>query len=200
MLGEVDLLTLPAERLPTVRGRRIALVPQGAMSALNPVLRVGDQVAESVYVHTGASRPEARERAAELLDSVGLGRQHLLSYPHELSGGMRQRAVLAMALAQQADVLLLDEPTVHLDPVHQRDTLARLGRIARGGDKVCIAVLHDLNLAAALCDRVVVIDGGRIVADDAPGAVLTQDLVDRVFGTGLRVLSDRVPPAIVPLS
>lgn len=95
---------------------------------------------------------------------------------------------------------VLDEPTVHLDPVHQRAMLVRLGRIAREQGRVCIAVLHDLNLASALCDRVVVIGGGRIVADGTPRAVLTQHAIDRVFGPGLHVLADRDPPAVVPVA
>lgn len=160
MLGEVDLLTLPAERLPTVRGRRIALVPQGAMSALNPVLRVGDQVAESVYVHTGASRPEARERAAELLDSVGLGRQHLLSYPHELSGGMRQRAVIAMALTPRPEVVVADEPTTGLDVVVQAQVLRLLKGLQEELGLTLVLASHDLRVVLRVCDRVTVMYAG----------------------------------------
>jgi iron complex transport system ATP-binding protein len=102
-----------------------------------------------------------------------------------------------MALAQDADVLLLDEPTVHLDPAHQRATLARLRELARGRGLAVAAVLHDLNLAA-LCDRVVGIADGRVAADGPPHEVVRQGTVDAIFGPGLRVLDALIPPAVVP--
>lgn len=182
------------------RARRIAVVPQ--TFAIPFAFTVREIVALGRTAYVGPfGRLSLHDRAAidrALADAEGAA---LADRPFaELSGGERQRAVLAMALAQEADVLLLDEPTVHLDPVHQRAMLARLGRIAREGVKICVAVLHDLNLAAALCDRIVVVDQGRIVADGTPTAVLTQSLIDRVFGPGLHVIADRVPPAVIPLS
>jgi ABC-type hemin transport system ATPase subunit len=95
-------------------------------------------------------------------------------------------------------VLLLDEPTVHLDPAHQRATLALVRDLARRNGIAAAAVLHDLNLASAMAERIVIVDGGRIAADGPPAAVLTQRTIERIFGSGLQVLEDRVPPAVLP--
>ncbi len=103
-----------------------------------------------------------------------------------------------MALAQETEVLLLDEPTVHLDPGHQRATLALARDLARSKGIAIAAVLHDLNLASAMADRIIIVDAGRIVADGPPGSVLTQRTVEGVFGPGLHVLEDRNPPAVLP--
>lgn len=180
------------------RARRIAVVPQTFATPFAFTVREIVALGRTAYVGPfGGLSPDDRRAIDGALAAAECAA--LVDRPFaELSGGERQRAVLAMALAQEADVLLLDEPTVHLDPGHQRDTLARLGRIAREQGQVCLAVLHDLNLAAALCDRVVIIDAGRIVADGPPEAVLTQRTVERVFGPGLRVLEDQIPPAILP--
>lgn len=199
--GEVLLDGAPVAGLdPRARARRIAVVPQTFGTPFAFTVREIVALGRTAYVGPfGGLSPEDRraiEAALAEAECTALAERRFA----ELSGGERQRAVLAMALAQQSDVLLLDEPTVHLDPVHQRATLARLGRIARDAGKVCVAVLHDLNLAAALCDRVVVLDAGRIVADGSPRAVLTQQAIDRTFGPGLHVIADRDPPAIVPLS
>ena len=199
--GEVLLDGAPVARLAARdRGRRIAVVPQAFGTPFAFSVREIVALGRTAYVGAfGGLSPEDRRAIDAGMTEAGCA--DLAERPFaELSGGERQRAVLAMALAQQADVLLLDEPTVHLDPVHQRDTLVRLGRIAREGGKVCIAVLHDLNLAAALCDRVVVIDRGRIVADGGPAEVLTQQAIDRTFGPGLQVIADRDPPAVIPLA
>ncbi len=182
------------------RARRIAVVPQTFVTPFAFTVREIVGLGRTAYIGPfGGLSPDDRRAIDKALAEVGCTAVAERPFA-ELSGGERQRAVLAMALAQEADVLLLDEPTVHLDPVHQRETLARLGRIARDRGRVCIAVLHDLNLASALCDRVVVVDRGRIVADGTPAAVLTQHTIDRVFGPGLRVLAGRTPPAIVPLA
>ena len=114
-----------------------------------------------------------------------------------LSGGERQRALLAMALAQEADVLLLDEPTAHLDPAHQQDTLALLRRLAAERQLVVMAVLHDLNLASALASRIVVVAEGRIRGDGPPSRVLNDELVRSVFGPRLVVLPGD-PPFVLP--
>lgn len=199
--GEVLLDGAPVARLEArARARRIAVVPQTFGTPFAFTVREIVALGRTAYAGPfGGLSPE--DRRAIDAGMAAAGCDDLAERPFaELSGGERQRAVLAMALAQRSEVLLLDEPTVHLDPVHQRDTLARLGRIAREDGRVCIAVLHDLNLAAALSDRVVVVDHGRIVADGVPTAVLTQGLIDRVFGPGLQVLADRDPPVIAPLA
>jgi len=196
LLGGAPLAALDAR----ARARRIAVVPQNFATPFAFTVREIVALGRTAYVGP-FGRLSPHDRAAidrALADAEGAA---LAERPFaELSGGERQRAILAMALAQEADVLLLDEPTVHLDPVHQRATLARLGDLAREQGRIAVAVLHDLNLASVLSDRVVVVHRGRIVADGAPAEVLTQRTIDAVFGTGLRVLEDRVPPAIVPLA
>ena len=197
--GEILLDGTPLAALDVrTRARRIAVVPQTFVTPF--AFSVREIVALGRTAHVGpfgGLTPRDRRAIDAALEQAECGA--LAERPFaELSGGERQRAVLAMALAQEADVLLLDEPTVHLDPAHQRAMLALLGRLARDGGLVCIAVLHDLNLAAALSDRVVVVEGGRIAADGPPGAVLTQRTVERTFGPGLHVLEDRIPPAVLP--
>ena len=195
-LDGVDLRTMSRRAI----ARRIAVVPQ-VFDTLFPFT-----VREVVMLgRTARLRPFAGpEDADRLAVARSLERLELDALAHrridELSGGERQRAVLAMALAQESDVLLLDEPTVHLDPAHQRATLALVRDLARRDGTAVAAVLHDLNLASALAERIVIVDGGRIAADGPPGVVFTQQAVERIFGPGLRVLEDRVPPAVLPRS
>ncbi|MDP9266224.1 MAG: ABC transporter ATP-binding protein [Chloroflexota bacterium] len=180
--------------------RRIAVVPQ-LFETLFPftveeVVRLG-RVGRLGAL--GRAHPDDRRAVADAMEELELlplaGRRI-----DTLSGGERQRAVIAMALAQEGDVLLLDEPTVHLDPAHQRATLAHIAGLAARRGLVVLAVLHDLNLAGALCDRVVLLDGGRVVADGPPADVLTDRLMGSVFGEGLRVGTTEGRPYVVPAS
>ncbi len=178
--------------------RRIAVVPQ-IFDTLFPftvreIVMLGRTARLRAFAGPGDADRQAVERALDLLELRDLAVRRI----DTLSGGERQRAVLAMALAQETDVLLLDEPTVHLDPGHQRATLALVRDLARSSGIAVVAVLHDLNLASAMALRIVVLDAGRIVADGAPAPVVTQRTVERVFGAGLRVLEDRSPPAVLP--
>lgn len=178
--------------------RRIAVVPQ-VFDTLFPftvreVVMLGRTARLRAFAGPGDADRRAVDGALELLELRKLADRRI----DALSGGERQRAVLAMALAQETDVLLLDEPTVHLDPGHQRATLALARGLARSKGIVVAAVLHDLNLAAALAERIVILDRGRIVADGPPQIVLTQRTVEGIFGPGLHVLEDRIPPAILP--
>jgi len=179
--------------------RRIAVVPQ-SFELLFP-FTVREIVALGRTAHLGwLGSPSATDRAA--VDRA-LAELDLDSFAERridtLSGGERQRAVLAMALAQEADVLLLDEPTVHLDPAHQRGTLLLIRELARARTLAVAAVLHDLNLAAALADRVVLLQDGRTVAEGSAAEVLRQEALDAVFGKGLRVLEAGEDRAVVPL-
>lgn len=199
--GEILLDGTPLAGLDArARARRIAVVPQTFVTpfafSVREIVALGRTAHVGPFGGLGSRDRRAIDAALEQAECGELTERPFA----ELSGGERQRAVLAMALAQEADVLLLDEPTVHLDPVHQRAMLALLGRLARDGGLVCISVLHDLNLAAALSDRVVVVEDGRIVADGSPAGVLTQQAIDRTFGPGLQVIADRDPPAVVPLA
>ena len=159
-----DLLTAGAERLRTVRGREIALVFQEPMSALNPVLPIGLQIDEVMAAHSGMGRAARRARALELLDLVGIASaaERLDQYPHEFSGGMRQRAMIAIALAAQPALLLADEPTTALDVTIQDQILKLLLRLGRELEMALLLVTHDSGVVAETCDRVAVMYAGRL--------------------------------------
>jgi oligopeptide/dipeptide ABC transporter ATP-binding protein len=142
----VDLLRLRADELQRLRWREIAIVFQSAMNALNPVLNVRDQLIDVIHAHLRMPRDEARERAGSLLDLVGIPRSRLRSYPHELSGGMRQRVMIAMALATDPEVVIMDEPTTALDVVVQRDILAQIVELKEQLGFSIVFITHDLSL------------------------------------------------------
>jgi peptide/nickel transport system ATP-binding protein len=163
-LDGTDLVDLPARGWRPIRWRRLSLVPQGAMNALNPVMRVGDQIRDVIETHEGR-RPQAvlHDRIVALLDSVGLPERVVRAYPHELSGGMKQRACIAMAIALDPDLIIADEPTSALDVVVQRAVAETLKEVqARMGVSV-ILIGHDLGLQAQLVDRLGVMYRGRLV-------------------------------------
>jgi peptide/nickel transport system ATP-binding protein/peptide/nickel transport system permease protein len=163
-----DLMALSERDLRSVRGKRAAIVFQGAMSALNPVHRVGDQVAEVIRIHEPAvGKGVAEQRARDLLERVGIGRKRYGDYPHEYSGGMRQRAMIAMALACHPALIVADEPTTALDVMIQAQILELLAGLSREFGMATILVTHDLGVVAQVCDRVVVMYGGRVVEDAA---------------------------------
>jgi peptide/nickel transport system permease protein len=164
-----ELLGSSAARLREVRGGRIACVFQDPQTTLNPVLKVGAQIVEMIRAHSDASRPEARKRALELLQAVHiLNAQRVLDeYPHQLSGGMRQRVVIAMALANNPDLLIADEPTTALDVTVQAEILDLLMDLRERMGMALLFITHDLGVVAELCDRVVVMYAGRAV-EEAP--------------------------------
>jgi oligopeptide/dipeptide ABC transporter ATP-binding protein len=169
-----DLLELPEREMRRVRGGRIGLVFQEAAAALNPVMRVGAQVAEAIRVHTDASRREARERAVELLRMVALAdpEAQARAYPHELSGGMKQRAMLAIALACSPALLIADEPTTALDVTIQAQILALLRRLREELSLTVLLITHDLGVVAENAHRVGVMYAGRIVEEGPVAGVL----------------------------
>ncbi|MBO1417314.1 ABC transporter ATP-binding protein [Streptomyces sp. FH025] len=160
-----ELVGLPGRDLAAIRGRRIAMVFQDPLSAFTPVYRIGDQIAEAVRVHQRVDKPTARRRAAELLDLVGIPApdRALDSFPHEFSGGMRQRAMIAMAVANQPDILLADEPTTALDVTIQAQVLDVLRTAQRETGAALVLVSHDLGVIAGTADRVAVMYAGRVV-------------------------------------
>jgi peptide/nickel transport system ATP-binding protein len=160
---KADVLRMSPEELRRLRWREIAIVFQSAMNALNPVLSVRDQLLDGIQAHMRIGRDEARDRAASLLDLVGIPRSRLRSYPHELSGGMRQRVMIAMALATEPEVVIMDEPTTALDVVVQRDILAQIVELkARLGFSI-LFITHDLSLLLELADRIAVMYAGRLL-------------------------------------
>ena len=159
----VDLLTMDHRELHRIRWREIAIVFQSAMNALNPVLRIQDQLLDAVQAHLRLSRGEARDKVATLLDLVGIPRNRLRAYPHELSGGMRQRVMIAMALAADPEVVIMDEPTTALDVVVQRDILAQIVELKERLDFAILFITHDLSLLLELTDRIAVMYAGRLL-------------------------------------
>jgi oligopeptide/dipeptide ABC transporter ATP-binding protein len=169
----VDLLALPEREVRAYRGRHISMVLQDPMAALNPVLTVGDQIEEAIRIHLDLPRSERRRRAAALLTLLRVpdAAARLGSYPHELSGGMRQRVAGAIALASEPELLIADEPTTALDVTVQDQYLRLLKRIQREQDLAILFITHDLSVVARMCDRVAVMYAGRIV-ETAPTAEL----------------------------
>jgi oligopeptide/dipeptide ABC transporter ATP-binding protein len=159
----VDVLAQSKKDLHALRWREIAIVFQSAMNALNPVLRVEDQILDAIRAHLKMSGGEAREKAATLLDLVGIPRARLRSYPHELSGGMRQRVMIAMALAADPEVVIMDEPTTALDVVVQRDILAQIVELKETLGFAILFITHDLSLLLELADRIAVMYAGRLL-------------------------------------
>jgi len=164
ILGGTDLRAQTGERLRLLRWREMSLVPQGAMNALNPVMRVGDQVRDVIETHEGrASREEMGARIAQLFDSVGLPAAVARSYPHELSGGMKQRVCVAMAVALRPSLIIADEPTSALDVVVQRAVAETIKSVQSQLGVSVILIGHDLGLQAQLVDRLAVMYRGRLV-------------------------------------
>jgi peptide/nickel transport system ATP-binding protein len=168
----IDLVPKTESQLSRYRWREISIVFQGAMNALNPVQRIGDQVGEPIEIRLGQSRESARKRAGELLELVGIPRKRADAYPHELSGGMRQRAIIAMALACDPAIVIGDEPTTALDVMVQAQILQLLEQLRHDLGLSLMLITHDLSVIAETCDRVMVMYAGR-VAEEGP--------VSRVF-------------------
>jgi peptide/nickel transport system ATP-binding protein/oligopeptide transport system ATP-binding protein len=167
-LGETELIEAGETELRKVRGNRIGMVFQDPMTSFNPVYRIGAQIVEAIRAHrSDVSAAEARERAIELLESVGIAdaERRVDAYPHEFSGGMRQRAMIAMALALEPEILIADEPTTALDVTIQAQILRLLEGLNRTRNLATILITHDLGVVAEVADRVLVMYAGRVVEE-----------------------------------
>lgn len=166
-----DVLALTAEELRDFRWRQVAMVFQSAMNSLNPVMTVGDQIADIFTTHEGISKKAALSRAGELLDLVGIPRERLRAYPHQLSGGMRQRVVIAMATALRPPLLIMDEPTTALDVVVQQEIMAQIKDLQRELGFAILFITHDMSLMVELSDRMAVMYAGRFVETARAGEI-----------------------------
>ncbi len=169
LLGGRDLLKISAQDLQAVRGAKVGFIFQDPMTSLNPVFTVGNQICEPLIKHLGMSKAQAKTRAAELLDTVGIpdARKRLRDYPHQFSGGMRQRVMIAIALACNPDVLIADEPTTALDVTIQAQILELIRDLRSKLGMAIVWITHDLGVIAGIADRVMVMYAGQVV-EQAP--------------------------------
>jgi peptide/nickel transport system ATP-binding protein len=158
-----DVLAMSDRELRTFRWDSVSMVFQSAMNSLNPVATIGDQIIDGILAHKDVSEREARETAGELLEIVGIERERIDSYPHQLSGGMRQRAVIAIALALQPPLMIMDEPTTALDVVVQREILAKISELKEKFGFSIIFITHDMSLLVEISDRIAIMYAGEII-------------------------------------
>ncbi len=206
--GVVDLVSSSESEMRRIRGNQIAMIFQDPMTSLNPVLTIGDQLTEPLILHLDMSRREAEQRAIELLKRVGIpaAEDRLSAYPHQFSGGMRQRVMIAMALACNPKLLIADEPTTALDVTIQAQILDLMMQLNRDVGTAIVLITHDLGVVAEICERVVVMYAGQIVeggtADaifNAPQHPYTIGLLNSVPQIGERVKESLIPiPGLPP--
>ncbi len=163
LLNGKNLMELPESEMCKVRGRDVTMIFQDPMTALNPTMRVGDQIAEVILHHENLSKKEGRKRAEEMLEMVGIPAERYEEYPHQFSGGMKQRVVIAIALACNPDLLLADEPTTALDVTIQAQVLEMMRDLHARKNMTMILITHDLGVVAEMCDDVAIVYGGEIV-------------------------------------
>lgn len=196
-VSATSLLGARTKVFEKLRGRKVAMIFQEPMTALNPLMRVGRQVAEIMEVH-GRSHHEAAARTQELFEEVGLGEEKLRSYPHELSGGQRQRVLIAMALANDPDVLICDEPTTALDVTVQKQILDLISALVARTDTALLFITHDLGVVAQMCEQVVVLHRGTQVEEGSVKEVLSNP--QREYTKKLVLASQPGAPAQLPES
>lgn len=163
MFGGKDVLQMSDRELKDFRWEKVSMVFQSAMNSLNPVMTIGDQIMDAIQVHRKVSADKAREQAREMLRIVGIEPDRIDSYPHELSGGMRQRAVIAIALVLQPPLMIMDEPTTALDVVVQREILAKITELRNEFGFSILFITHDMSLLVEISDRIAIMYAGEIV-------------------------------------
>ncbi len=205
LLDGTDLLAISEAAMRKVRGNRMSMIFQEPMTSLNPVFTVGNQIAETVRLHQGLTRRQANQRAIEMLDAVGIPvpDRRVNEYPHQFSGGMRQRVMIAMALACEPDVLIADEPTTALDVTVQAQIFDLISGLREQTGTAVVLITHDMGVIAEMTDRVAVMYAGRIVEEGEVTAVLesplhpyTQGLIE--CSPGRRTSAVGAPLAEIP--
>jgi peptide/nickel transport system ATP-binding protein len=179
-----DLINLPKEELQSIRGNKIGMIFQDPMTSLHPFYRVGDQIAEAILAHEDISKKEAAARAVDMLNRVGIPRprERARQYPHEFSGGMRQRAMIAMALSLNPDLLIADEPTTALDVTVQAQILDLIDRLQSEFNTAVALITHDLGVVAEHCDNIQVMYAGRLVETGTADDIYYQPMMPYTWG------------------
>ncbi len=197
----IDLVPKTEEQLRRYRWREVSIVFQGAMNALNPVRRIGEQIAEPIEIRLRESKEDALKRATALLELVGIPGKRSTAYPHELSGGMRQRAMIAMALACDPAIIIGDEPTTALDVMVQAQILELLERLRRELGLSMILITHDLSVIAETCDRTLVMYAGRVAEEGPVSRIFTaprHPYTQRLLGAFPNIRADRRSLETIP--
>jgi peptide/nickel transport system ATP-binding protein/oligopeptide transport system ATP-binding protein len=200
-LGDQDLLGASEHELEAIRGQEIAMIFQDPISSLSPVHRIGDQIVEQIRAHEKISKAAALDRAVELMERVGIprARDRARAYPHEFSGGMRQRVMIAMALSLSPGVLIADEPTTALDVTIQAQILDEIKQLSQESNSGVIFVTHDLGVVADIADRVVVMYSGRVVEQGTLDEIFYDPQHPYTWGLlGSVTRMDREPPRRLP--
>jgi oligopeptide/dipeptide ABC transporter ATP-binding protein len=196
-----ELVTAPEETLEHIRGSEIAMIFQDPISSLSPVMRTGEQIVEQIRAHEKVSKGEAMDRAVELMERVGIprARERARMYPHEFSGGMRQRVMIALALSLSPSVLIADEPTTALDVTIQAQILEEIKQLREHSDSGVIFVTHDLGVVADIADRVLVMYAGRVVEQGTLDEIFYDPQHPYTWGLlGSVTRMDREPPRRLP--
>ena len=200
-LRDEELVTASEQQLEKIRGKEIAMIFQDPISSLSPVQRIGDQIVEQIRAHEKISKSEAMDRTVSLMERVGIprARDRARAYPHEFSGGMRQRAMIAMALSLSPSVLIADEPTTALDVTIQAQILREISQLSDASDSGIIFVTHDLGVVADIADRVIVMYAGRVVEQGTLDQIFYDPQHPYTWGLlGSITRVDRDPPRRLP--
>ena len=200
-----NLLDLSEDRMRQIRGREIAMMLQNPSTSLNPVLTVGEQIAEVYRCHNGATREEAKRKASNMLELVGVDSKRMCEYPHQFSGGMKQRVMIAIGLALNPRILIADEPTTGLDSSMKNQVLDLMSELIRSRDMSMLLITHDLGVARRMCDRIAVMYAGELVEIAPAEKILsepkhpyTQGLLDSLPRMGLKPIPGASPSLSSP--
>jgi peptide/nickel transport system ATP-binding protein len=202
IFNDQNLLKITGEKLrKEVRWKKISVIFQGAMNALHPIRNIGDQITEAILLHENISKKEALERAKKLLDLVGIGAERINRYPHELSGGLKQRTVIAMALACNPDLIIADEPTTALDVIVEAQVLKVMKELREKLNLSMIIISHDLSMIADTCDEIAIMYAGKIVEYGDISLVYKESLhpyTEKLIGAFPSVVGPKTELSTVP--